>query len=328
MTESTDLVPVERRDLTNATPEVMGVQERLADSRFLQLIRDAYFRGCDDLEFQFAIETCRHLGLDPIAKQIWFMKIWDSDLRRDVVTPVVSIDGLRLRAERSGKYAGQLPPEWCGPDGQWRDVWLEDFPPSAARVGVLRSDFQAPVYGIVRYKSFVKTKKSGEATRFWKTSPDHMLAKCAEANAIKKCFPAETSGHYKVQDVDRFETSDEHAFRVKSIDVKGLLGDLKGAATDEQLVELGELAAELPDGPEKTKVRGAWIEAKARIASKRKRIKAGNGKKNGKKTAAKEPEQAAAPEPQPEHDYGPPPMTDDDAAQAQEAFGFGDENNS
>jgi hypothetical protein len=64
--------------------------------------------------------------------------VWRGRQQETTHYPEVSIDGLRACAERTGNYAGQLGPEWCGPDGEWKDIWLGDDPPTGARVGILR----------------------------------------------------------------------------------------------------------------------------------------------------------------------------------------------
>jgi phage recombination protein Bet len=168
------------------------------DAEQLDIITKLICPDANPAELALFGQVCQRTGLDPFAKQIYAIK------QKGRMTIQTGIDGFRLQADRSRDYAGQEGPQWCGEDGVWRDVWLSKEPPAAARVGVYRKGWTRPVWGVATWVEYAQVY-NGQPTEMWARMPSNQLAKCAEAQALRKAFPAELSGLYAKEEMDQAE---------------------------------------------------------------------------------------------------------------------------
>ena len=162
-----------------------------------RLIRETFANGASDAEFAFLMEIARARRLSPLLRQIHFVQRWDSEKGCTRWATQVSIDGLRAVAERTGNYAGQDEPEFVeNPDGSIK----------LCKVRVWRKDWTRASVGVAHWSEYVQTcrdKQTGKQrpTAMWARMPHVMLAKCAEAVALRKAFPEDMAGLYSADEM-------------------------------------------------------------------------------------------------------------------------------
>ena len=155
-----------------------------------QLISTTIAPGCSNDELRLFAYACQRTGLDPFSKQIYAIK------RGGKMTIQAGIDGLRSIAERTGQLDGSET-LWCGSDGQWQDVWLDSKPPAAAKTTIWRKGAGHPFTGVARFQDY----NAGQG--LWSKMGATMIAKCSEALALRKAFPADLSGVYSTDEMDQ-----------------------------------------------------------------------------------------------------------------------------
>ena len=162
----------------------------------LELIRNHIAKDATAQEFALFIYDAQKRGLNPLKKQIYFVKYGGKPSHQ------TSIDGYRAIAESTGHYDGMSEVKY-GDVMHFKgsDVQVPEY----AEVTVYRKGtghgFPARVY----FEEFAQVF-SGKLSNQWAQRPRHMLAKCAESLALRKAFPEQLSGIYTTD-----EFSDDEA---------------------------------------------------------------------------------------------------------------------
>ncbi|MFF8422903.1 phage recombination protein Bet [Streptomyces sp. NPDC015680] len=183
-----------RPDQTTWTPEQAAV---LRQSGIKDQVTAAELSGF--------LHLCQRTGLDPFSRQIYLIGRYSKKDGRDVYTPQTGIDGYRVIAQRvtghtNGTY-GYEDTVWCDPSGRWRDVWLADEPPAAAKVTVIRNGQRFSA--VATFREYVQTFSDGNPKGLWAKMPAGQIAKCAEALALRKAFPHDLAGVYTAEEMEQ-----------------------------------------------------------------------------------------------------------------------------
>ncbi|NWA63023.1 phage recombination protein Bet [Pantoea sp. B9002] len=160
-------------------------------------LKNSIYPGAKEESVMMALDYCRARQLDPLLKPVHLVPMSVKDQKsgknewRDVVMPGIGL--YRIQADRSGDYAGAHEPEF-GPDvtqtlngvevtyPQWCKYTVSKRMPSGEIV-----EFSAKEYWIENYATGGRDTTAPNA--MWKKRPYGQLAKCAEAQALRKAWP-------------------------------------------------------------------------------------------------------------------------------------------
>lgn len=195
---------------------------------YLAALRSEYAAQASDSQFSLWIEDCKRRNLVPqkdVVLQIRGVKEYDPIKREKVFVKkaiyITTIAAFLKLSERSGKYAGKLPTKWVYLDDNGAPTIESEVPlpdkdrpaqpriPWAAKVSVLRKDFDTPITEVARFGAYAQYfNNDGNQTlnSTWSTRGPEQLAKCCLAAALRLSFPEELSAIYLEEELKDEET--------------------------------------------------------------------------------------------------------------------------
>ena len=161
----------------------------------VEVLESSLYPGAKSQSIGLVLGYCKAAGLDPMLKPVHIVPMWDSKqgAMRDVVMPGIGL--YRTQASRTGQFAGMGEPEF-GPDITDTIGGMAVTYPEWCRVTVRRAlpsgivaEFTAREYWIENYAVKGGKEKSIAPNAMWARRPRGQIAKCAEAQALRKAFP-------------------------------------------------------------------------------------------------------------------------------------------
>jgi phage recombination protein Bet len=131
-------------------------------------------------EINLYLYDCDRRGVHPLDKLIYFTK------RKGRYVPIIGIDYMRIRAESSGVYAGSDDAVFAEGEKYPVSATIAVYKMVEGRLGRFTAT--------ARWDEYKPEDLSASASFMWKKMPHTMLAKCAEALALRKAFPGQLAG--------------------------------------------------------------------------------------------------------------------------------------
>jgi phage recombination protein Bet len=180
---------------------VLATTQPLPLSVFTEAQRDLIKRtvatDATNDELAMFLHVAAKSGLDPLQKQIWFVK------RSGRVTIQAGIDGLQARAAREADYEGMLYGVVCEKDafsfdattGVVKEHTYNPFANRGPTLGawcIVRRKGLLPFTAMVRFSEYVQAQSP-----LWQSKPAVMIEKVARSTALRRAYPEQFGGIYE-----------------------------------------------------------------------------------------------------------------------------------
>ena len=215
-----------------------------------------------EAELAAFLHECQRRKLDPFSRQIYLIGRKDKNKGRKVYRSQTSIDGFRLIARRAADKSGidysYEDTIWFDDKGGRHEVWLSPGLPAAAKVVVVRNGCRFDA--VARFSAYVQTDWNGNPTRMWQSMPDVMVAKCAEALALRKAFPEDLGGIYTEEEMAQADNPQ----RVQAVSVE-VVRDEPGQQAPVEDAWLTAAMEKAPNHATLDACAAVWRESSARV---------------------------------------------------------------
>ncbi|WP_052956750.1 recombinase RecT [Mycolicibacter heraklionensis] len=200
---------------TTVAPVMFGGRSEFTPHE-IAMLRQIGVEDAEPADLDLFFHICQRTGLDPFARQIYMIgretdvkvrvQLENGNSRVETqrmmkFTIQTGIDGYRLIGERAARAFGDElehdDPMWRGKPGSDYDRWLDYWPESAGQPAACRYTIRKNgrrYTATCNFNEYVQYKGSGEMTSMWKKMGANQIAKCTEAQAWRKAYPADFSG--------------------------------------------------------------------------------------------------------------------------------------
>jgi phage recombination protein Bet len=253
---NTDILPKTNYVLNHPKVKLTSPDNGLS-SQQLALIRSTVAKDTNNDEFNMFISLCKSAGLDPFRKQVHCLVFNKDNPKKRQATFIVGIDGYRAIASRSGDYRPDEEAPRIFYDEALKDPKINPLGIDRAEVSVFKyshGDWHR-ITAFAFWEEYVPLKqiwKEGQDGRKhptdelqiakdnWLKMPKIMIAKCAEAQALRRGWPEDISGTYSADEVDKMATDMVASDQIEQYEKEQRLKLLGGQETIPSIFELSE----------------------------------------------------------------------------------------